>query len=312
MGIESLPVQYYVPEVPVWFLREKCPVEERFSRFLEVDYSLIKKEKADYVISVSLFNKDVGDVTGFSPSSCPDWNTKYLESLESNLRKIATFDRDYAVELWCEPSCVSLIKDLVDELDYVNLHVMALESNAATGHFWRFMGFDTDRAKMAKWTYVLDIDMDWAYSLSLMDGREPCSAVLMMRGYSALVKNEKPLFLKYTPMCAAFVASNPSLHGFSVNEMICRFWYYQVQIQYSHEDRTPYNAPFGQMFAGFGNTWNLYHSCERFLGKVFYYEQKRKGALNTIFMPEAFSDPLPPEKADMDFSEQYGNTNYSA
>ena len=312
MGIEVQPIQYYVPEVPVWFLREQCPVEERFSRFLDVDHSLVKKEKADYVISVSLFNKDVGDVTGFSSSACLDWNTKYLDSLRSNLRSVGSFERDFAVELWCEPSCVPLISDLVDELDYVNLHVMALESNAATGHFWRFMGFDTDRAKTAKWTYILDIDMDWTYSLSVMDGREPCSTVFLGRDYASLVRSEKPLFLKYTPMCAAFVASTPALHGFSFKELICRFWYYQVELQYAHEDRTPYNAPFAQMFAGFGNTWNLYHSCERFIGKVFYYEQKRKGALNTIFMPEAFDSPIPPEKADMDFSQKYGNKNYSA
>lgn len=312
MGIEVQPIQYYVPEVPLWFLASSCLLENRFHRFLDVDHSLVKKEKADYVISVSLFNKDVGDVTGFLSSECLDWRTKYLDPLKANLRSVGSFDRDFAVELWCEPSCVPLIKDLVDELDYVNLHVMALESNAATGHFWRFMGFDTERARGAKWTYILDIDMDWAYSLSVMEGREPCSTVFLKRGYSSLVKSEKPLFLKYSPMCAAFVASDPSLHGFFFKEMISRFWYYQVHIQYTHEERTPYNAPFGQMFAGFGNTWNLYHSCERFLGKVFYYAQKRKGALNTIFMPEAFQNPLPPEQADMEFSKQHGNKNYSA
>jgi len=304
--MQTEPMHYYCHEVTWDFLLDNCPIEPRFSQYLDIRESHVKKTKATKIITCSLFNKHVGDATGTQKTTVEDWGVKYLDSLKRNLELSSTWD-NICVELYCEPSCEHLIVDLVNFYEHVNLHVMKLESNAATGHFWRYLGFDTSRSHESKWVYCVDIDEDWSYSFRIMENHEPCSAVLLEPGYESVIMSENPLVVKYSPVCASFIATHPKLHAYKMRDAICRFWYYQVYFQYHLEPRTVYNAPYGDAYMGFGNNWQYYHSCERFMEKLFYYTQKRSGNLNTVFLKDMLKKPIGPVKADIDFSKKHGN-----
>lgn len=304
-----IPIQYYCPEVTLDFLHEHCPVEPGFKQLMEVRSSLIQKQKAQLSIGFSFFKTDPSFPTGTLEPPDEPWREKYFNGLVRSLDLIDRYPEDCAVHLFVDPKVVSEVLPLMSAYAFLNVHVMKHSTNAATGMFWRFLVFDEHYSQGAAMSYVLDVDEDFQRSAHILCGCGPAGVAFYDKDDDYFI--DKPRGAKkYTPLCGAFLASRAEDVEFDIAETVARFWYYQCYWQHQAEPRNEYNTPLGRMPLGFGNTWNLYGSDERFLSKVFYYTQRRKGKLNMVCGKEMLPSPKPAFEADWLFTKANGNQIY--
>lgn len=302
----DLPIHHYNPELPLCWLKENCPVSDTYTRLLRIDRSVVRKPDADYVIPVSLFNRNLHDYTGLTKSDYVCWRTKYYGPLLLNISNLSNLGRDVCVDIFVDPElsdmAVSEIKD-----ERVNLHVMSEPSLGATGMFWRFMLADLLGKRKCQNVVQMDIDLDWSTFFGMLSRYLPVAPTLNRRGEDSLTVCKKTKSKKYTSICGGLFSYRLSDVDFNVSEIISRYWYYCNVLLATVEPKTDYNRSHVGGNNGFGNTWNLYGSDERFLCKVLYYTLKRKGALNFLMKEKDRLNLLPAELADINFTQKHGS-----
>ena len=293
------PIHYYNPELTLEWLRDNCPVEEKYSRLLRIDRSAIRNDTAKTVIGVTLFCRDVNDHTGACKANPDMWEKKYYNSLLKNISKIKDLG-DVAVELFVDPELAGTVECIDD--DRVNVHVMVEPANGFSGGFWRFLVTDVvDRDCLV---VIQDIDQNWGDCVPMLQEYAPVAPSFPPRAEGALVECKDTGSSKYTPIGAGMFSYNSSDVDFNMAEVIARYWHYNNMLMHVLEPRTEYNRPMRGHHFGFGNTWNVYGSDERFLAKFMYYYLARKSALNIMLHKGDFYHAA--EQASREFIHEHG------
>jgi len=293
-------IHEYNPELTVDWLLEHCPVDHRFARLMSIDRSIVRCRESSATITASLFNRDTMDPTGMTRTSEPNFRKRYFASLMNNIQWMEA--TDMGCDLFVEPSIADEVMRHVTSAK-VNLHVMKENSLAATGMYWRFLAFDMEEEWRPDQVVLCDVDLEWEHHVPFL--LEHCPVAPVFYGRSGDPFSETDDCSKYTPISCGYSAFEKSSINWKFSEIVPRFFYYQCYKQF-YEPRNKWNGPHPLMPHGFGNTWNLYGSDERFFAKVVYYYLKRQGCLKMLVQRECFDSPHAPEKADMEFTEKFG------
>lgn len=298
----DLPIHYYNPELTLDWLIDNCPLQEWYTRLLEIDHSVVRCPDAETVIAASLFNRSLIDHTGQSKNE--NWNHKYYSSLLRNIEDLDKLGGDVCVDVFVDPELRSRVTNDIKS-DRVNFHFMKHSSIGATGMFWRFLLSDIIGQRECSSTMVIDIDLKWTDHFDLLKSNYPCTPVFYSRGEDALVVCTTTRSEKYTSVCGGLHTYPLDVIGFSMREAIARYWFYVNNLLHL-EPQNEFNRPMVHHQCGFGNTWNFYGNDERFLCKFLYYVLKRKRSLNLVMQRVGVENPLPAEKADMEFTKNQG------
>lgn len=302
----DLPIHYYNPELTIEWLRGHCLLKSGYTRLLKIDRSIIRKPHSEFVIPLSLFDRDLHDHTGLTRNDPVHWRERYYESLLANISRLDDLQCDVCVEIFIDPELAEfVVSDIQDER--VNFHVMAESSVGATGMFWRFMLADIMPGRTCQTAVEMDIDLDWRIFWAMLTNNSPVSLSFYSRGEDALEVCPFTKAEKFTSICAGLFSYRLADVDFNVSEAIARYWYYCNVLLAITEPQNSFNRALNGHSNGFGNTWNFYGNDERFLCKVFYYHLKRKGALNFLTKQEYRSAPLLAELADMQFTREHGS-----
>lgn len=293
------PIHYYNPELPLEWLIEHCPVEEKYSRLLKIGSSEIRNDSAKVSIAVTLFDRNVNDHTGACKADQRQWKKKYYRPLLKNIDRLSDLG-DVSVDLFVDPELQGMVQCI--DSDRVNIHTMAMPSNGFAGGFWRFLVSDVVNRDC---TLVFqDIDQTWGDCVPMLVEHCPVAPAFPDRHDKALVECETTGSSKYSSIGAGMFSCEAKQLDFSMAEVVARYWHYKTMIMHLVEPKNEFNRPMRGRHFGFGNTWNLYGSDERFLAKVIYYYLARKGALNImLFKADFYHDA---EIASRDFVHKHG------
>ena len=299
---KDLPIHYYNSELTLDWLKNNCPVQDCYTRLLEIESSVIKCPDAETVMVASLFDRSLIDHTGQSKNE--NWNQKYYSSLLRNIKDLDKLGGDVCVDVFVDPELKNKVTNDIRS-DRVNFHFMKNSSIGATGTFWRYLLSDIIGERKCSATMIIDIDLKWTDYFDLLKSNYPCTLVFYPRGEDALVVCPDTRTKSYTSFSGGMHTYALKAIDFSMRDAIARHWFYVNNLLYL-EPQNEFNRPMIRHQAGFGNTWNSYGNDERFLCKFLYYFLRRNRALNLVMKSADINNPLPAEKADMEFTRSQG------
>lgn len=293
------PIHYYNPELPLEWLIEHCPIEENYSRLLKIGSSEIRNDSAKVSIAVTLFDRNVHDHTGAFKADPKKWKKKYYRPLLKNIDRLSDLG-DVSVDLFVDPELHGMVQCI--DSDRVNIHTMAVPANGFSGAYWRFLVSEVVNRDCL--IVFQDIDQSWLDCVPMLTEHCPVAPAFPGRNKEALVECKDTGSSKYTPIGAGMFSCQASDLDFCMSALIARYWYYNNMLMHITEPRNEFNRPMRGHHFGFGNTWNVYGSDERFLAKVIYYYLARKGALNIMLQKSDFYHDA--EIASRDFVHKHG------
>lgn len=250
---------------------------------ITVDQSIVNRKFIPKVlVNASFFNKNVDDPEGESLNPNKHvWQEKYLNNLINKLNNWEKKCPSHGLDLYLEPSLYEDIEKYTQNKNFLNIFIMKKESNAATGTFWRFLGFNKDYGQEI--SCMIDIDVPRIdYHKNILKYKNPArisDGFYFLR--PEMFVNQEKTSKKYSSIVASHISFHPSDIDYNVKDLIVGYWEHAINNMHL-EPKTDYNKAYNLRPYGFGNVWNLYGSDERFLSKTLYYYLTKKGKLNLL------------------------------
>lgn len=245
------------------------------------EYIINRNFKPKVLVNASLFNKNADDFQGGSASLDQDlWRRKYFTGLLNRLNEWEEKCSGHGLDLYLEPSLYKEVESYIKNKNFLNVFIMEKESNAATGAFWRFLGFNKDYGQEI--SCMIDIDVPQIdYHKNILKYRKPSRLSDGFCSRSEMFANQEKTSKKYSSIVASHISFYVSDIDYNIKDLIVGYWEHVIN-NIHLEPKTDYNKSYNLRPHGFGNIWNLYGSDERFLSKTLYHYLTKKGKLNLL------------------------------